>query len=59
MNWVHYFRVVIGFLDFWKISRNRLAGDEPPPGDASGFILFWGSGAARRCMELLPVSGFG
>jgi len=26
MNWVHYFHAVIGFLDFWKFSRNRLAG---------------------------------
>ena len=25
-HWVHYFHAVIGFLDFWKFSRNRLAG---------------------------------
>jgi len=43
------------FLRFWKISRNCLAGDEPPLGDSSILRGFW---AARRRVGFLTVSGF-
>jgi len=32
------------FLRFWKFSRNRLAGDESPPGGSSIYASFGGSG---------------
>jgi len=55
------------FLRFWKISRNRLAGDEPQLGDSSVLSWFWGFGrgtawrhtpAARRCVGFLSISEF-
>jgi len=36
---------VLEFLRFWKFSRNRLAGDESPPGDSSVYVSF---GDSRR-----------
>jgi len=30
-----YFAVYVFFLGFWVFSRNRLAGDEEPPGGSS------------------------
>jgi len=31
---------MLEFLCFWKISRNRLAGDESPPGGLSVYVSF-------------------
>jgi len=55
-----YVVILCEILRFWKFSRNRLAGDESPPGDTSfltGFVVL-GKGppggtfpAARRCIE--------
>jgi len=41
---------MLEFLRFWKFSRNRLAGDEPPPGDSSVLHYF-------GVMEREPPSG--
>ena len=60
-------RFWLNFCVFWEISRNRLAGDEPPPSDSSILSWFWGSGkelpggtlsAIRRRVGFLSVSGF-
>jgi len=36
-----YIVVHVNFLGFWNFSRNRLAGDELPSGDASLSMQFW------------------
>jgi len=56
-NWMYItclYHVIFMFLEF---SRNRLAGDEPPPGDSSFSGLFWGSkdGTAWRHVTAHPV----
>jgi len=54
-------------LRFWEISRNRLVGDEPPPGDSSVMCCFGVLGkeplggtlsAARRCLGFTLIFGF-
>ena len=67
INWMSIYCCIHKFLRFWKLSRNRLAGDEPPPSDSSILSWFWGSGkelpggtlsAIRRRVGFLSVSGF-
>jgi len=35
---------MLEFLCFWKFSRNRLVGDESPPGGSSVYSSLGGSG---------------
>jgi len=35
---------MLEFLRFWKLSRNRLAGNESPPDSSSVYASFGGSG---------------
>jgi len=58
--------VCLEFLRFWKFSRNRLAGDESPPGGSSVYSSLGVLGgelpggtfpAARRRLELHWISG--
>jgi len=60
INWVLVCCIFREILRFWKFSKNRLTGDESPPGDTfvlTGFVVL-GKGplggtlpAARRCRE--------
>jgi len=60
---VYYFWI----LCFWKIPKNRLAGDELPPGDAYACVCFFGfrveppnstNWTVRRCLLFNPILGF-